>query len=106
MRQPPPAGRGALPAAPRDARTARSAPSQAPDINLPRRYTGAVDPGARAMRKVWWKCLAVLPLLGLALWWIRSDAQDAREVSAAPLAAGGAGGIGEEGGAGVASGAG
>jgi hypothetical protein len=45
------------------------------------------------MRKVWWKCLAVLPLLGLALWWIRSDAQDAREVSAAPLAAGGAGGI-------------
>src|SRR6202035_685921 len=40
--------------APRDARSARSAPSQAPDINLPRRYTGAVDPGARAMRKVWW----------------------------------------------------
>ena len=61
------------------------------------------------MRKVWWKCLAVLPLLGLALWWIRSDAQDAREVSAAPLvalAAGDAGGIAEGGGAGVASGAG
>jgi hypothetical protein len=41
------------------------------------------------MRKVWWKCLAVVPLLGLALWWIRSDAQDAREGSAAPLAAAG-----------------
>jgi hypothetical protein len=55
------------------------------------------------MRKVFWKCLAVMPLLGLTLWWIHSDAQDAREVSAAPLAAGGAGGMG---GAGVASGAG
>lgn len=43
------------------------------------------------MRKVVWKCLAVMPLLGLTLWWIHSDAQDAREVSAAPLAAGGAG---------------
>jgi hypothetical protein len=43
------------------------------------------------MRKVLWKCLAVMPLLGLTLWWIHSDAQDAREVSAAPLAAGGAG---------------
>jgi hypothetical protein len=42
------------------------------------------------MRKVFWKCLAVMPLLGLTLWWIHSDAQDAREVSAAPLAAGGA----------------
>ena len=42
------------------------------------------------MRKVFWKCLAVMPLLGLTLWWIRSDAQDGREVSAAPLAAGAA----------------
>jgi hypothetical protein len=42
------------------------------------------------MRKVFWKCLAVMPLLGLTLWWIHSDAQDAREVSAAPLAAGSA----------------
>ena len=58
------------------------------------------------MRKVFWKCLAVLPLLGLTLWWIHSDAQDAREVSAAPLAAGGAGGMGGAGPAGVASGAG
>jgi len=43
------------------------------------------------MRKVFWKCLAVVPLLGLTLWWICSDAQDARGVSAAPLAAGAAG---------------
>jgi|GEM_PF-350943 len=42
------------------------------------------------MRKVFWKCLAVMPLLGLTLWWIHSDAQDARDVSAAPLAAGSA----------------
>jgi len=71
------------------------------------------------MRKVIWKCLAVMPLLGLTLWWIHSDAPDSREVSAAPLAVGGArgvggaagdiGGVGGEaggaGGAGVASGA-
>jgi hypothetical protein len=55
------------------------------------------------MRKVLWKCLAVMPLLGLTLWWIHSDAQDVREVSAAPLAAGSAGGMG---GAGIARGAG
>jgi hypothetical protein len=48
------------------------------------------------MRKLFWKCLAVVPLLGLTLWWIHSDPQDAREVSAAPLVAGagGSGGIG------------
>ena len=84
------------PRADRATRAARATRSQAPDTNtnLPRRYTGDVDPGVRAMRKVWWKCLAVLPLLGLALWWIRSDAQDAREASAAPLAVGGAVGAG------------
>jgi hypothetical protein len=27
------------------------------------------------MRKTLWKCLAVVPLLGLTLWWIRSDLQ-------------------------------
>ncbi|MBV8201903.1 MAG: hypothetical protein JOZ15_14890 [Acidobacteria bacterium] len=63
------------------------------------------------MRKLIWKCLAVVPLLALTLWWIRSDAQEAREVgaSAAPLAplapmaplAGGAGpGAGGSGGGG------
>ena len=58
------------------------------------------------MRKVFWKCLAVMPLLGLTLWWIHSDAQDAREVSAAPLVAGvaagtGTGSVGGAGGAGA-----
>jgi len=62
------------------------------------------------MRKVFWKCLAVMPLLGLTLWWIHSDAQDAREVSAAPLAAGsaasvaGAAGLSDQGGLGIGSG--
>jgi hypothetical protein len=38
------------------------------------RYTGPSDPGAAAdMRKTLWKCLAVVPLLGLTLWWIHSD---------------------------------
>jgi hypothetical protein len=40
------------------------------------------------MRKLIWKCLAVVPLLGLTLWWIRSDAQDTPAVSASPLVAG------------------
>jgi hypothetical protein len=47
------------------------------------------------MRKVFWKSLAVLPLLGLTLWWIRSDAQDAGGsgggVSASPLISGASG---------------
>src|SRR6202158_2378459 len=87
----------------------RLARGPAPDTNLPRRYTGVIDPGASAMRKVFWKCLAVMPLLGLTLWWIHSDAQDAREVSAAPLAAGsaasvaGAAGLSDQGGLGMGS---
>ncbi|HVR06606.1 MAG TPA: hypothetical protein VMW75_01040 [Thermoanaerobaculia bacterium] len=39
------------------------------------------------MRKLIWKCLAVVPLLALTLWWIHSDAQDAPAVSASPLVA-------------------
>jgi hypothetical protein len=37
------------------------------------------------MPRTWWKCLAVVPLLGLTLWWIHSDGQETG-VSAAPLA--------------------
>jgi hypothetical protein len=40
------------------------------------------------MRKVFWKSLAVLPLLGLTLWWIHSDAQETGGVSASPLGIG------------------
>ncbi|HYL06448.1 MAG TPA: hypothetical protein VE075_10435 [Thermoanaerobaculia bacterium] len=47
------------------------------------------------MRKLIWKCLAVVPLLALTLWWIRSDAQDAPAAGASPLvAAAGTGSIG------------
>ncbi len=40
------------------------------------------------MPRTWWKCLAVVPLLGLTLWWIRSDGQETG-VIAAPLTAAG-----------------
>jgi hypothetical protein len=56
------------------------------------------------MRKVLWKSLAVLPLLGLTLWWIHSDAQDASGgggVSASPLTAVIGGVVGAPGGAGA-----
>jgi hypothetical protein len=39
------------------------------------------------MRKILWKSLAVLPLLGLTLWWIHSDVQETGGVSASPLGA-------------------
>jgi hypothetical protein len=52
------------------------------------------------MRTTLWKCLAVVPLLGLTLWWIRADVKEVG-VSAAPLAAGAAGRTSPPGGGGV-----
>ncbi|HVT60544.1 MAG TPA: hypothetical protein VHR45_19380 [Thermoanaerobaculia bacterium] len=48
-------------------------------------------------RRSLWKCVAIVPLLGLTLWWIHSDTP-ASGVSAAPLNGNGIGAPGEQGG--------